>query len=197
MPEHTPAPTPHRAVYGFAVFLLFKTLFFVWLIWAFVPDYILRDHFGLTYLPDKYFAIQLPVIVLCGLFFFAFCIYPAWNLSMTNDCDDVSAVADKYSIHRCTFQSTNGKLCDRRIVHDIMSGWQVEKFCGHHQMAGKNSECNNIKIENFCDCPDRAKCLLGNSPNHVLMLRELKTVPSVCDLDISAVCKAIFRDKYK
>ncbi len=89
MPEHTPAPTPHRAVYGFAVFLLFKTLLILYLFWAFVPDNFLENSLGLTYLPDKYFAMFLPMVVMMALIFFAFLIYPALNLSMTADVDDI------------------------------------------------------------------------------------------------------------
>lgn len=194
MPEHTPAPIPHRAVYGFAVFLLFKTLFFLWLIWAFVPDYILRDKFGFTYLPDKYFAIQLPVIILCGLFFFAFFIYPAWNLSMTVDCDNISAITDKYSIRRCKFLLKNKKLCNQRIIYDPNIEWNTKQLCAQHQTRANNSDRNDVKISNFCDCPDKAKCFLYKNPNHIQTLLQQKTVPSVCDFDVSEVCKKIFEN---
>lgn len=193
MPEHTPAPTPHRAVYGFAVFLLFKTLFLIWLICAFVPDYILRDKFGLTYLPDKYFAIQLPVITLCGLFFFAFFIYPSCNLSMAVDCDNISVITDKYSIRRCKFLLKNGKSCERRIIYDGNIEYNVTKHCAYHQNKFNSIDGNDVKISNFCDCPNKTKCFWFKKPYHVQMLLQRKTVPSISDLDVSQVCKKIFR----
>lgn len=90
MPEHTPAPTPHRAIYGYAFYLLVITLFVFYLLWALLPT----KEWGLTYLPDKYFAVLLPMLVLVGLSFFAFFIYPAINMSLTADIDDMASVAD-------------------------------------------------------------------------------------------------------
>ncbi|XP_017102117.2 phosphatidylinositol N-acetylglucosaminyltransferase subunit P [Drosophila bipectinata] len=90
MPEHSPAPTPHRAVYGFAFYMLFTVLFFVYVAWAFIPI-----EFGLhSYLPDKYFAVFVPFLVIVFAWFFAFLIYPAINLSMTVNVDSVSSVVD-------------------------------------------------------------------------------------------------------
>jgi hypothetical protein len=34
----------------------------VWMIWAFVPDYILQEKIGLAYYPSKWWAICLPVM---------------------------------------------------------------------------------------------------------------------------------------
>jgi len=52
-----------------------------------------------------------------------------------------------------------------------------------------------FKIENYCDCADKARCLLTKKPDHVHLLHYRKTVPSVCDLDISEVCRNMFEDK--
>lgn len=191
MPEHTPAPTPHRAVYGFAVFLLFKTLLILYLFWAFVPDDFLENSLGLTYLPDKYFAMFLPMVVMVALMFFAFLIYPALNLSITPDVDDVSTIRDKYSIRRCQFPLKNGKICDRRIETDQTSGWKIGELCKLHKSENKNLE-EEHKIENFCDCSDKKRCVIAKNSDHVLMLHYRKTVPSVCDLDISEVCRNLF-----
>ncbi|XP_033162834.1 phosphatidylinositol N-acetylglucosaminyltransferase subunit P [Drosophila mauritiana] len=90
MPEHTPAPTPHRAVYGFAFYMLFTVLFLTYVTWALLPV-----EFGLhSYLPDKYFAVFVPFLVLVFAWFFAFLIYPAINLSMTVDVDSIASVVD-------------------------------------------------------------------------------------------------------
>ncbi|KAH8383606.1 hypothetical protein KR009_009597 [Drosophila setifemur] len=90
MPEHSPAPTPHRAVYGFAFYMLFSVLFVVYVAWALLPI-----EFGLhSYLPDKYFAVFVPFLVLVFAWFFAFLIYPAINLSMTVKVDEITSVVD-------------------------------------------------------------------------------------------------------
>ncbi|EDV93696.1 phosphatidylinositol N-acetylglucosaminyltransferase subunit P [Drosophila grimshawi] len=89
MPEHSPAPTPHRAIYGFAFYMLFSVLFFVYVAWAYLPV-----ELGLhSYLPDKYFAVFVPVLILVGVSF-AVIIYPAINLSMTPNIDSVASVVD-------------------------------------------------------------------------------------------------------
>lgn len=90
MPEHTPAPTPHRAIYGYAFYLLVFSLFAFYFLWALLPT----KEWGLTYLPDKYFAILLPMLVLVGLSFFAFFIYPAVNMSLTPEIDEMASVVD-------------------------------------------------------------------------------------------------------
>ncbi|KAH8294692.1 hypothetical protein KR018_001523 [Drosophila ironensis] len=90
MPEHSPAPTPHRAVYGFAFYMLFTVLFIIYVAWALLPL-----EFGLhSYLPDKYFAVFVPFLVLVFAWFFAVLIYPAINLSMTVNVDAVASVVD-------------------------------------------------------------------------------------------------------
>ncbi|KAH8417011.1 hypothetical protein KR222_001514 [Zaprionus bogoriensis] len=89
MPEHSPAPTPHRAIYGFAIYMLITVLFLVYLAWAFLPvELELHSH-----LPDKYFAVFVPVLTLVAAFF-ALIIYPAINLSMTPDTDSLESVVD-------------------------------------------------------------------------------------------------------
>lgn len=200
MAEHTPAPTPHRAVYGFAFFILFKTLLFLYLFWAFVPVYILEDKLHLTYLPDKYFALILPILIMVAIMFFGFLIYPFMNLSMTSNIDDISTIQDKYTIKRCKFNiNQKNVLCNQKInFNNADKNWN--NFCELHKNQLNTTENINIdnnykdinNIENFCDCLDKTKCLLAKNPNHIKLLNKRKTVPSVCDLDISDVCKQIF-----
>lgn len=89
MPEHSPAPTPHRAIYGFAFYMLMTVLFLVYVAWAFLPVE-LKLH---SHLPDRYFAVFVPVLIIVGAFF-AFIIYPAINLSMTPNIDSIATIVD-------------------------------------------------------------------------------------------------------
>ncbi|KAL2751294.1 Phosphatidylinositol N-acetylglucosaminyltransferase subunit P [Vespula maculifrons] len=98
--EHTPAPYAPRAVYGYAMYIGFNLLFLLYLIWSVVPDYILKDYLGLSYYPSKYWAIAIPVWALTALATFAFIIYPAINLLMTPDIDDIRTITDNYAQHR-------------------------------------------------------------------------------------------------
>lgn len=207
MSEPTPAPTPNRAVYGFAWFLFFKTLFMLYVCWALVPDYILQDVIGLTYLPDKYFALFLPILVLCALTVFTFLIYPPLNMSMQDNVNSIHTLRDKHVIVRCQYINTlTGKQCANKV--DAMSAnesnnfnsWLFENYCNKHM--NENNEIEPMECENdsevnestsgFCDCVDKTKCWLQKNPNHLKVLEKRATVPNVCDVDISDVCKELF-----
>lgn len=212
MAEHTPVPTPHRAVYGFALFLFFKTLFILYLFWAFVPENIIEEKLGLTYLPDKYFALYIPILVLCALTIFGFFIYPSWNLSMQDNVNDIHTIQDRYSLRRCQYKGNASHSGDRSTIKNcerkVNDGndddgptnmWHRERYCAlHRTKAGRNAGPYQTvgaerNIENFCDCMDKTKCLLNKNPNHINLMYDRATVPSVCDIDIVDVCKQLFR----
>lgn len=207
MAEPTPAPTPNRAVYGFAWFLFFKTLFILYVCWALLPEYILHDVLGLTYLPDKYFALFLPILVLCALTIFAFLIYPPWNLSMQDNLNSLHTLRDKHMIVRCQYaHKTNGKQCKNKVdaiaANDSnnFNGWLFEQYCDEHknEIYKNANEMEVLKESNgFCDCIDKNECLLNKRPNHLNVLEKRATVPNVCDLDINDVCKELFLDDHK
>jgi len=54
-------------LYGFFSWNLSAIVFIMYLIWAFVPDTILND-FGIYYIPDKYYAIAIPLWFAVSLF---------------------------------------------------------------------------------------------------------------------------------
>lgn len=205
MAEPTPAPTPNRAVYGFAWFLFFKTLFILYVCWALLPEYILNDVLGLTYLPDKYFALFLPILVLCALTIFAFLIYPPWNLSMQDNVNSVQTLRDKHMIVRCRYtHKTSGKQCKNKVDAIVsnetnnFNSWLFEQYCDEHRIIENVNEMDDTKESNeFCDCIDKSKCLLDKRPNHLNVLEKRATVPNVCDLDINDVCKELFLDDHK
>lgn len=217
------APTPCRAVYGFAWFLLFKTLFILYLLWALIPEYILEEVLGLTYLPDKYFAMLLPVLVLCALTMFAFLIYPPMNLAMQDNIDNIHTLRDKNTIRRCQHVfEMNGKRCERKVnalpPHESNqhNRWLFDKYCFDHSKLNDN---NDVKMQTtkatknsrlsltsedkisandkngYCDCVNKANCLLNTNPNHLQLLENRATVPSACDLDIADVCKQLFLEE--
>lgn len=212
MSEATPAPTPCRAVYGFAWFLLFKTLFILYVFWAFTPEYILEEVLGLTYLPDKYFALVLPILVLCALTVFAFLIYPPWNLAMQDDIDDIHTLYDQHTIKRCQYvDDISSKQCERKfnaiVPNDSNnpSDWRFEKYCFEHDITkfeqnarlspSGDDNIDGIDAHGFCDCVNKANCLLYTNPNHLELLKNRATVPSAFDLDIVDVCKQLYLDK--
>ncbi|KAI1727972.1 PXA domain-containing protein [Ditylenchus destructor] len=60
----TPSPNPHpgRGVYGFALYLFSWILFLAYLLWALLPQSVL-NFLHLTYLPSKYWAVTVPLLV--------------------------------------------------------------------------------------------------------------------------------------
>jgi len=204
MAEHTPLPTPHRAVYGFALYLFFKTLFIIYLLWAFVPETFNDHELGL---PHKYFALYIPILVLCCLTVFGFFIYPSWNLSMQHSVHDVRNIHDRYSLKRCEYADSTypvGRKCEKKINEHpdgSTNVWQRTHFCDLHKCAGQDgqepvrSTYDGANLDDFCDCIDKSKCMLHNYPEHINLLRSRATVSSVCDIDIVDVCHQLFRKK--
>lgn len=95
MPEHTPAPTPSRGVYGFVMYLSFQLFFILYLIWALIPErYFIQ--IGITFLPERHWAITVPIYLLTVLTVFAFVIYPSLGLCMTPKVDDLRTIRDEH-----------------------------------------------------------------------------------------------------
>lgn len=193
MPEHTPAPTPARAVYGFGVFLLFKTLFILYVIWVYVPKQFLEETLGLTYLPDKYFALFIPILIMVALWLFAFCIYPMMGFAKTANIDSIETIRDSRTIRLCEYKDAEGRMCKGVVDNQPKDGFYFRRYCNKH-VGDKNVEVSikDDHIRNFCDCQDKQYCLLKQDPEYLDQLRLRKTVPSAYDLDIADVCKKLY-----
>ncbi|CAG9783755.1 unnamed protein product [Diatraea saccharalis] len=96
MPEHTPAPTHARSLYGFFMYLFSKTILGIYCIWAFVPDEYLH-YFNIYYYPQKYWSTAVPIQCLMALTLFVFIIYPSSNLILTPSIDSINTICDPYS----------------------------------------------------------------------------------------------------
>ncbi|ETN60133.1 phosphatidylinositol glycan, class P [Anopheles darlingi] len=192
MPEHTPAPTPGRAIYGFALFLLFKTLFALYVVWAFVPTAVF-ERLGLTYLPDKYFALFLPILALVAITLFAFLVYPSLALAMTPDVDDRTTVTDSYTIVRCQYQFPDGGGCSQRVDDPYSAGWNAKRHCEKHAIRMNEQQPRTVRVANFCDCPYEAMCLLRKDPDYLPTLRRKDPIPAVSDLSLAKVSRALYR----
>lgn len=115
MSQSTPAPTPSRANYGFALYLGSYTVFGLYLVWALIPDSLLHSA-GLTYWPQKYWALAVPIHLLVTLALFAFCFYPAINLTLVPSVNDSRIFTDEFAIKLETAKCVNSRgipaVCD-------------------------------------------------------------------------------------
>ncbi|KHJ40836.1 UTP--glucose-1-phosphate uridylyltransferase [Trichuris suis] len=67
--DRSPAPRPDRAIYGFVLLLGSTACMVIYLLWAFVPEQWLHG-IGLTYWPDKYWALAIPSYAITSFFLY-------------------------------------------------------------------------------------------------------------------------------
>lgn len=97
--QHNPSPTPERAVYGFILYILATAGFILYLMWLFLPENILHSiGFG-EFLPQKYWAVALPIYFSVAFFLFVFIVYPSLGLLVTPKIKDVRNITDEFVIY--------------------------------------------------------------------------------------------------
>lgn len=191
MAEFQPSPTSSRSIYGFVVFLLFSTLFVLYALWAFIPLEFYENSLGITELPNKYFALFIPILVLTATTLFAFFIYPSFSFIMTSDIDSVNTITDSHAIRRCQRRDSFGVLCDNKILTNINDSWETLTECENHQ----NRES---KVSNYCDCKDKSKCLLATDAQHIHNIRKRSNhIQNSADLDIFYVNQVLYGNRKK
>ena len=84
------------AVYAFVAWVSVIVAYIVFLIWTFTPEEVLH-HYGITYYPDRYYALALPSYFMVTCIFVCF-LYMGLNMMNTFDPDDRRTVEDSQSI---------------------------------------------------------------------------------------------------
>lgn len=96
--EHSPAPQPERAIYGF--FLLVSSLigFILFILVSVAPDSWL-DYYELDFLPSKYWSLAVPAFIALATLLIV-PIYCALNATRVNDLDAANSIRDELSLTR-------------------------------------------------------------------------------------------------
>ena len=83
------------ALYGFVAWVAIHICFSIFLMWAYTPDRYLIS-LGVTYFPDKHWALALPCWSLVSLLSFT-CLYATYNAMRRPDLESLSNIVDEYT----------------------------------------------------------------------------------------------------
>ncbi|KAJ1997943.1 hypothetical protein GGI04_004050 [Coemansia thaxteri] len=90
------AKTPTFEYYGFVVYLVSLVAFTVYLLWAYLPDEVLRAA-GITYYPDRYWALAMPAWWVSAMAFL-FVFNMATNMYNTPLINSIDNITDPQSL---------------------------------------------------------------------------------------------------
>jgi len=125
-PEHSPAPTPSRAVYGYLLYLLGQVGLLVYLVWLLVPAPLLL-RLGLDFFPQPYWAVALPIYLAVLFVVFVLVVYPALGLLVLTPLHRTGEnFRDRHSIEKA-----DAKKCDKADMIPPVYDMPLEEVMDH------------------------------------------------------------------
>uniref|UniRef100_G3MMZ6 Phosphatidylinositol N-acetylglucosaminyltransferase subunit P n=2 Tax=Amblyomma TaxID=6942 RepID=G3MMZ6_AMBMU len=112
----TPAPLASRAIYGYVLYVSCHLGLALYVLWAYIPSSWLRA-MGITYFPDKVWAIAVPFVGVIAILMFGFCLYPAIIAFSTASLDSPATICDKHAIYEYKKPPINGAIPPIKDIH--------------------------------------------------------------------------------
>ncbi|KAJ2498335.1 hypothetical protein IWW47_003497, partial [Coemansia sp. RSA 2052] len=104
------AKTPTFEYYGFVVYMVSLAIFAVYLMWAYLPDSVL-EAVGITYYPDRYWALALPAWWVSAIAF-VFLFNMAANMYSTPLLNSIDNITDSQSLLPSDMNCADEFFCD-------------------------------------------------------------------------------------
>jgi len=115
-------------VQGFVLYLLSTAFFVVYLVWLVVPGDIL-DSYGVSFLPQRYWAVAVPIYVSVAFATFVFIVYPSLGLLTTPPLQngDLRNIADGHTVF-----NEDSFLSASKITAATLDAEPIAKVCDVH-----------------------------------------------------------------
>lgn len=110
-------PINRAEVYGFVGSIVVLTVYWLYIIWAYVPESVLHAA-GISYYPSKYWAVVLPAYCLLAVFF-ALVAYTGLNHLSTPPPDSFHTLHDKFTKSRSELIHDTGDGQEERPIPSI------------------------------------------------------------------------------
>ena len=174
--HQTPAPMPGRSYYGFLLYIFGWTGIVIYLIWALVPHYYLNQ-IGITYLPQQYWAIAFPSLLIAGVLCFILLVYPGLNMLLSVPPHDIRTLVDDKTIRMESYSKVDFYI-PKYFTH--LYNDHLEEKTYIDRISKDNSQYIN-----------KSPILLFDTEEN---LKNPVSVPPVFDLRISDVCHILYRN---
>ena len=101
-----------------------------YLVWAITPENVIKEKLGIEFLPQKYWAVAIPIYIGVAFTLFVFVVYPSLGLCITPNLDDIRNVVD---VDRARFVK-NGKTKEGSlVVGDMMPKDVIREVFGEKE----------------------------------------------------------------